>query len=248
VIGEDEALFSAGLRLVLEEGGFDVAAVAADGPALVSDVRQHRPDLVVTDIRMPPGQSDEGLQAAVEIRARFPAIAIVVLSQYLHRQVAITLLESPTAGTGYLLKQRITNVPAFRGDLRRVCAGDIVVDPEVVELMVTRARTQRALRDLTERQQEVLAFIAQGRSNTFIAQALSITEGAVIRHVSHIYDQLELPVSDDDHRRVLAALRFLARLLVAGPFCAVRTGAPGGQPGGDHVLAGYGRPPRVTVP
>jgi DNA-binding NarL/FixJ family response regulator len=216
-IGEDETLLSAGLRLVLEEDGFDVTAVAADGPTLVSSVREHTPDLVVTDIRMPPGQSDEGLQAALEIRARFPAIAIVVLSQHLQRQVAITLLEKPTAGIGYLLKQRIADVPAFCADLRRVCAGGVVLDPDVVQLMVNRARTQRAPYDLTGRQQEVLVLIAQGRSNTYIARALSITEGAVIRHVSHIYDQLELPVSDDDHRRVLAVLRFVARLLIAAP-------------------------------
>lgn len=211
VIGEDEALLREGLTLVLRQGGFDVQASAHDGTELLRYTRQHAPDLVVTDIRMPPGHTDEGLRAALQIRAHLPRIAIVVLSQYLQRRYALELLANPTAGTGYLLKQRIADIPTFCADLHRVCAGGTVLDPEVVNLMLTRARTHRdGLTRLTPRQHQVLALMAEGRSNAYIARTLVITERAVVQHVSRIYDELGLSPSDDDHRRVLAVTRYLA--------------------------------------
>ena len=210
VIGEDEALLREGLALVLATGGFQVAATAGDAGALISHTNRLAPDLVITDIRMPPGHTDEGLRAALEIRRVLPGTAVVVLSQHLQRQVAIELMAGQAAGVGYLLKQRIADVTTFCADLRRVCAGGTALDPEVVALMVARAG-QDGLRRLTARQREVLELMAQGRSNSSIARALSLTERAVIGHVSNIYDQLGLPPSDDDHRRVLAVIRYLSR-------------------------------------
>ena len=211
VIGEDEALLREGLTLVLAQGGFEVAGTARDGDELVSRTRELHPDLVITDIRMPPDHTDEGLRAALEIRATSPDTAIVVLSQHLQRRYALELLSEPAAGTGYLLKQRIAAIDTFCADLRRVCDGETVLDPEVVTLMFSRARTERdALQQLTPRQQQVLALMAEGRSNAFIATALTISNKAVVQHVSHIYDILNLPPSDDDHRRVLAVTRYLA--------------------------------------
>jgi DNA-binding NarL/FixJ family response regulator len=211
VIGEDEALLREGLSLVLSTGGFEVAATAGDAGTLISYVRELAPDLVITDIRMPPGYTDEGLRAALEIRRTMPGTPIVVLSQHLQRQVAIELVSGQTAGVGYLLKQRIADVARFLADLDRVRDGGTVLDPDVVALMVARARAEhRGLQQLTPRQQEVIALMAEGRSNASIARALTVTERAVVQHVSNIYDQLGLPVSDDDHRRVLAVIRHLS--------------------------------------
>lgn len=211
VIGEDEALLREGLALVLGSGGFEVAATAGDAPTLIDQVRRLAPELVITDIRMPPDYTDEGLRAALEIRRTFPQIPIVVLSQHLQRRVAIELVTGNAAGVGYLLKQRIADVPRFLDDLRRVHEGGTVLDPEIVALMVARARAgNHGMRQLTGRQEQVLKLMAEGRSNAFIARALSLTERAVIRHASHIYDQLGLPPSDDDHRRVLAVIRYLS--------------------------------------
>jgi DNA-binding NarL/FixJ family response regulator len=213
VIGEDEALLREGLALVLGTGGFEVVATAGDAVSLIDRVRVLAPDLVITDIRMPPGYTDEGLRAALEIRRTTPRIPIVVLSQHLSRRVALELVAGQAAGVGYLLKQRIADVSTFRRDLVRVCEGGTVLDPEVVSLMVARARADKdGLRRLTARQAEVLALMAAGRSNASIARALSLTERAVVQHVSNIYDQLGLPASDDDHRRVLAVIRYLSRL------------------------------------
>jgi DNA-binding NarL/FixJ family response regulator len=217
VIGEDETLLREGLALVIEQGGFHVVASAADAGSLVSEVSRHGPDLVITDIRMPPDHTDEGLRAALHIRRTMPRIAIVVLSQYVHRRYALELLAErppgphPPAGVGYLLKQRIADIAAFREALHQVCDGETVLDLHVVAPMMACARNEgTTLGSLTERQLEVLGLMAQGRSNTSIARALSITERAVIQHVSHIYDQLGLPVSEDDHRRVLAVIRYLS--------------------------------------
>jgi DNA-binding NarL/FixJ family response regulator len=212
LIGEDEALLREGLSLVLTNGSFEVADTAGDAQTLIAHARRLTPDLVITDIRMPPGYTDEGLRATLEIRRTMPPTPIVVLSQHLQRRVAVELLAGQPAGVGYLLKQRIADVTTFCADLRRVCAGGTVLDPEVVALMVARARAgQDKVTRLTERQQEVLALMAQGRSNASISRALSLTERAVIGHVSNIYDQLGLPPSDDDHRRVLAVIRYLSR-------------------------------------
>jgi DNA-binding NarL/FixJ family response regulator len=211
VIGEDEALLREGLALVLAQGGFDVAGTARDGDELVNQTCDLHPALVITDIRMPPNHTDEGLRAALRIRAMLPDVAIVVLSQHLQRRYALELLSEPTAGTGYLLKQRIAAIDTFCANLRRVCNGETVLDSEVVALMLSRARAEHdALRRLTSRQHEVLALMAEGRSNAFIANALAISTKAVVQHVSHIYDELDLPPNDDDHRRVLAVTRYLA--------------------------------------
>ena len=187
VIGEDEALLREGLSLVLANGGFEVADTAGDAQTLIAHARRLAPDLVITDIRMPPGYTDEGLRAALEIRRTMPSMPIVVLSQHLQRQVAIQLVAGHSGGVGYLLKQRIADIATFCADLRRVQAGGMVLDPEVVSLMVARARAgHKGLRRLTARQQEVLALMAEGRSNVSIARALSLTERAVIQHVSNI--------------------------------------------------------------
>ena len=212
VVAEDEALLRQGLIHVLEHGGHEVVAAAGDGEQLIEDVERHQPDLVVTDIRMPPSHTTEGLVAAVRINRQWPEIAIVVLSQHVQRQYALELLAERPAGVGYLLKQRIADVATFQADLERVQAGGTVLDPEVVALMVTRARRRdTALDGLTARQGEVLALMAQGRSNAAIARQLVITEKAVVGHVSRIYDELGLAPDEGDHRRVLAVVRYLSR-------------------------------------
>jgi DNA-binding NarL/FixJ family response regulator len=211
VIGEDEALLREGLRLVLARGRFDVVAATADALELSREARRLRPDLVITDICMPPGRTDDGLRAALEIRASVPGTAVVVLSQYLQREYALELLADARWGVGYLLKQRIADVAGFCRDLELVCAGATILDPEVVALMVQRARAHQPSVDrLTDRQREVLGLMAEGRSNAAIARALGISEKAVVNHISHIYDEIGLPVSADDHRRVLAVLRYLS--------------------------------------
>lgn len=211
VIGEDEALMRGGLTLVLEQAGFEIVGAAEDGDDLVRKALAHAPDLLVTDIRMPPSHTDEGLRAALEVRAARPDIAVLVLSQHLQRRYASELLEQRSAGIGYLLKQRVANVDAFVEDVRRICAGGTVLDPEVVSTLLRRARRDDdPLHRLTPRQLEVLGLMAEGRSNAAIAERLTISEKAVVKHASHIYDELELPVSGDDHRRVLAVVRYLA--------------------------------------
>lgn len=212
VIGEDETLLREGLTLVLNQGGFEVVAAAKDAEELLLESQHLRPDLVVTDIRMPPSHTDEGLRAALEIRRGMPDIAVVVLSNYVQRDYASELLAGQAAGIGYLLKQRVADIPTFCADLRRVCVGGTVLDPEVVALMVARARSEGdALASLTPRQLEVLAMMAEGRSNAAIARSLYISEKAVAQHASHIYESLGLPPSEDDHRRVLAVIRYLDR-------------------------------------
>jgi DNA-binding NarL/FixJ family response regulator len=212
VIAEDEALLREGLGMLLERQGFEVAAAVGTAADLVEQCRTDPPDLVITDIRMPPTFTNEGLRAALELRRQQPTLALIVLSQYVQRQPAVELLKRPTAGTGYLLKQRVTDAASFCDDVRTVQAGGTVLDPEVAQLMMTRARNNlQSLDGLTDRQREVLAMMAQGRSNSRIAQNLAISEKAVVLHVSHIYDQLGLPPDGDDHRRVLAVIRYLTR-------------------------------------
>ncbi|GAA3773459.1 response regulator transcription factor [Microbacterium kribbense] len=210
MIAEDETLLRAGLTLVLERGGFEIVGTAVDAPGLLTLARRHRPDLIVTDIRMPPNLTDDGLRAAVQIRAEMPRVGVMVVSQHLQRRYATELIGENPAGIGYLLKQRIGDISTFQADLQRVCAGGTALDPEVAGLMVRRARTgNAAVGHLTARQQEVLAAMAEGRSNDAIARALFISPKAVVSHVSHIYDQLGLPDSPEDHRRVLAVIRYL---------------------------------------
>lgn len=212
VIGEDEVLQRQGLVMVLERAGFDVAAVAGDAEDLLRKTLAHRPDLMVTDIRMPPEQTDEGLRVALDVRAREPRIAIVVLSHHVQRRYATELLtdREGAAGVGYLLKHRVTDVKTFCASVRRVCRGGTVLDPQITAMLVARASHDGPLARLTPRQVEVLDLVAQGRSNAAIAERLSISEKAVVKHVSHVYDQLGLPPSPEDHRRVLAVLRHLS--------------------------------------
>ncbi len=212
VIGEDEALLREGLSLVLAQGGIEVAAIAGDAVTLMREVTEHHPDLVITDIRMPPENADDGLQAALQLRAAQPGRPVVVLSQHVQRQYVLELLASGADGIGYLLKQRITDIDDFLGDLKRVVDGGTVLDREVVAVMVERARrTDDAVESLTTRQRDVLALVAEGRSNAAIARRLGITEKTVVQHMSLVYDQLRLPDSPDDHRRVLAVVRYLTR-------------------------------------
>jgi DNA-binding NarL/FixJ family response regulator len=211
VIGEDQALMRTGLQLVLEQEGFEIVAMAGDAEDIVRKVAAHRPDLLVADIRMPPTNTDDGLRAAIEARSRVPGLPVLVLSQYLQRDYAVELLESGDEGVGYLLKQRIADVDRFIADLRRIVAGGTVLDPEVVAAMVGRHRDEQdPVAQLTERQREVLELMAQGRSNAAIAAELGVSERAIVRHTSNIYDELRLGTSADDHRRVLAVVRFLS--------------------------------------
>lgn len=210
VIGEDEALLREGLQMLLAADGFEVVATAGDAPAMVRAVDDHRPDLLITDIRMPPTHHDDGLRAAIELRARHPELAVMVVSQHVQRPYAMELLGTDTRRVGYLLKQRIADAGQFRADLRQVAAGGTVLDPEVVSVMMNRAsRDQRPVDRLTPRQREVLALVAEGRSNAAIAARLVISEKAVVQHVSNIYDVLGIPQHEDDHRRVLAVLQHL---------------------------------------
>jgi DNA-binding NarL/FixJ family response regulator len=211
VIGEDEALLREGLTHVLEHAGFTVVATAADAPGLLRATAEHRPDLVVTDIRMPPQHADDGLLAALEVHRTWPATAIVVLSQHVQRRYAVELLGERPAGVGYLLKQRVADGASFCTDLERIGNGAAVLDPEVVRAMLARPGRDAAIERLTPRQREVLALMAEGRSNAGIAERLVLSERAVVRHVNHIYQQLDLRPDADDHRRVLAVVRYLSR-------------------------------------
>lgn len=212
VIGEDEALLRRGLELLLSDAGFTVVASTTDADELEAAVAECRPDLVVTDIRMPPSYTDEGLQAALRIRAGWPQTAVVVLSQHVQRRYAVELLSDRRGGIGYLLKQRIADVEQFLADLRRVAEGGTAIDPDVVAVMLSRARrSDSAVGALTARQQEVLGLMAEGRSNASIAARLFLTEKAVVQHTSRIYDALSLAVDTDAHRRVLAVLHYVNR-------------------------------------
>lgn len=211
VIGEDQALMRAGLTLVLEQAGFQIVAVAGDAEDVVRKTAAHHPDLLIADIRMPPTHTDDGLRAALQARRRTPELPVLVLSQYLQRDYAVELLESGERGVGYLLKQRIADVERFIADLHRIVAGGSVLDPEVVAAMVDRHRADDdPVSRLTDRQRDVLELMAQGRSNAKIAEQLNVSEKAIVRHTSNIYEDLGLGSSADDHRRVLAVVRYLS--------------------------------------
>jgi DNA-binding NarL/FixJ family response regulator len=212
VIAEDEALLREGLVLLLSGAGFDVVATTGDARDVVPLVQRHAPDLLLTDIRMPPGHAEDGLRAAIGVRRRTPATPVLVLSQHVHRRYAEELLGEAPAGVGYLLKQRVADAVGFCRDARTVATGGTVLDPEVVAAMLSRARHGgSALDALTPRQAAVLALVAEGRSNAAIARLLRTTEKAVGHHVSRVYEALGLPDTVDDHRRVLAVVRWLAR-------------------------------------
>ena len=209
VIAEDSALIREGLARLITETGGEVLAKVGDGPSFVAAVVEHKPDVSVVDVRMPPTQRDEGLRAAIEARRLVPATPVLVLSQYVERQYATELLADGLGGVGYLLKDRVADVEEFMDALHRVAAGGTALDPEVVaQLMVTRRRDDR-LSALTPREREVLGCMAEGQTNIGIAKALGITEGATEKHISNIFAKLELPDSDTAHRRVLAVLAYL---------------------------------------
>jgi DNA-binding NarL/FixJ family response regulator len=213
LIAEDEALMRDGLALVLAHGGFTVVGEAADADQLLRMAARLRPDVVVTDVRMPPTRTDDGLRAAITIRSSWPETAVVVLSQYVPRRNVMDLVGDRAECVGYLLKHRVTNTDQFCRHVRRVGSGGTVLDPEVAALLVARARRDRSevVGRLTPRQLQVLSLIAEGRTNSAIAQHLHLSEKTVVQHTSHIYDQLDLAPSDTEHRRVLAVLRYLAR-------------------------------------
>jgi DNA-binding NarL/FixJ family response regulator len=208
VIAEDGLIVREGIAGMLRRFGHEVVAAVGDADALRAAVAAHRPDVVVTDVRMPPGFSDEGLQAAIALRAADPRLPVLVLSQYVQQTYAAELLDtSPGAGVGYLLKDRIGDVTEFVDALVQVVAGRTVVDPEVVRQLIGRRRDP--LRRLTPREREVLALMAEGRSNAAIARALVVTEAAVAKHIGSLLMKLDLPPDADDHRRVRAVLAYL---------------------------------------
>ena len=211
VVGEDQPLVRAGVVHALQEDGFDVVAVAADAPDLLRKTRAHKPDVVVTDIQMPPESTDDGLRAAIEIRATQPEIGVVVLSQFLEDRYALDLVGDRAGGVGYLLKDRVGDLALFTDAVRRVARGGSALDPEVVQRMVGRRRANSPLEDLTPREIQVLGLMAEGRSNHGIADELVVTVPAVERHITSIFGKLGLRAVPEDHRRVLAVLEFLRR-------------------------------------
>ena len=208
VVADDDVLLREGLAGLLERSGFEVVAQAGDGRKLVALVREHTPDLVIVDIRMPPTHTTEGLDAARTIREEFPDVGVVVLSAFVEVEHAMELLASGQ-GSGYLLKSRVTDVEEFIETLKRIAKGGSVVDPALVQELVAARRVEDPLEQLTPREREVLALMAEGRSNGGIARRLWVTEGTVEKHVHSILGKLRLPETDDDHRRVLAVVTFL---------------------------------------
>jgi len=212
VIAEDSAVVRAGLAEILADRGHEVAAAVGDADRLRAAVAAHHPDVAVVDVRMPPGFTDEGLRAAIAIRRDHPETGILVFSQYVETRYAADLLgmrSSGTAGVGYLLKDRVANVGEFIDALARVAAGGTALDPKVVSELLQASAQARALAALTARERDVLALMAEGRSNAAIAATLVVTERAVEKHIGNIFAKLGLPPSDADHRRVLAVLRYL---------------------------------------
>jgi DNA-binding NarL/FixJ family response regulator len=209
VIAEDAAVFREGLVRLLEDRGHQVCAAVADGEALLAAVAAHRPDVAVVDIRMPPTHTDEGLRAAVALRADHPGTGVLVFSQYIETRYAARLLQGNAAGVGYLLKDRVADVAEFTEALARVAAGGTALDPEVVSQLLGAGRHARGLAGLTAREREVLSLMAEGRSNAGIADLLVISAGVVEKHVASIFAKLGLPPAEGDNRRVLAVLRYL---------------------------------------
>jgi DNA-binding NarL/FixJ family response regulator len=209
VVADDSVLLREGLVRLLEESGFDVVGQAGDAEDLMRKVGAHKPDVAVVDVRMPPTHTDEGLRAAHRIRSEQPSTAVLVLSQYVEEAYALDLLSESTERTGYLLKDRVSDVDTFTDAVRRVANGGSALDPEVVALLLGRRRREDPLESLTAREREVLGLMAEGRSNNAIAEALVVTERAVEKHVTSIFSKLDLPPTVEDHRRVLAVLAYL---------------------------------------
>lgn len=209
MIADDSVLLRAGLERLLADAGFNVVASVGDSPGLLAAVAQQQPQVAIVDVRMPPGFSDEGLRAAVELRRRHPDVGVLVLSQYVEEPAAQDLLATGAGGIGYLLKDRVADVSDFIDAVRRVARGGTALDPEVVAQVMARRHRADVLTPLTPRERDVLALMAEGRSNAAIADRLQIGHGAVEKHVTHIFSKLALEPDDSDHRRVLAVLAFL---------------------------------------
>jgi DNA-binding NarL/FixJ family response regulator len=209
VLADDSVLLREGLARLLEDAGFEVAGQAGNAEDLLRKVRSHRPDVAVTDIRMPPTQTDEGLRAAQQIRAELPEIGVVVLSQHIDERYAFELVQGSAEGVGYLLKDRVADIAGFTDALRRVATGGSVLDPEVVSQLLGRRKTDDPLDRLTPREREVLALMAEGQSNNGIAEELVVTGRAIEKHVTSIFSKLGLSATDEGHRRVLAVLTYL---------------------------------------
>jgi DNA-binding NarL/FixJ family response regulator len=211
MIAEDSVLLREGLTRLLTDAGFEVAAAVGTGEDLLRAVDAAPPHVCVVDVRMPPTHTDEGVRAALVVRRSWPEVAVLVLSQYVEERYATDLLGGApgTRGVGYLLKDRVADVAEFCDAVRRVAAGGTVLDPEVVAQLLVRSRRSSPLASLTPREREVLGLMAEGRSNSAVAAALVVSEGAVEKHVNSIFTKLGLPPADTDHRRVLAVLRYL---------------------------------------
>jgi DNA-binding NarL/FixJ family response regulator len=209
VLAEDAAIMRDGLTQTLTRRGHEVVAAVGDGTALLAAVDEHRPDVAIVDVRMPPTHTDEGLRAALAIRRDHPRVGVLVFSQYVETQSAADLLGGSPDGVGYLLKDRVADVSEFIDAVTLVARGGTVLDPEVVRQLLSASRRCDTLATLTAREREVLSLVAQGRSNTAIAEELFITGGVVEKHIASIFAKLGLAPSDNDNRRVIAALRYL---------------------------------------
>ena len=209
VIAEDSVLLRAGIERLLNGAGHEVVASVGDGDALVAAAREHRPDLAIVDVRMPPTHTDEGVRASITVREEHPDIALLVLSQYVEERYAAELLAGAAQGVGYLLKGRVMDVADFLTAVDRVGAGEVVIDPEVVQQLLGRRRRADRIERLTPREREVLALMAEGHNNAAIAEALVVTGGAVEKHVRSIFTKLGLTSAETSNRRVLAVLAYL---------------------------------------
>ena len=208
-VGEDQPIVREGIVHILQDGGLEVVATAGDAQELVRKVRTYRPDVVVTDIQMPPDRTDDGLRAALEIRAAQPEVGVLILSQFLEDRYAFELVADGAQGVGYLLKEKVGDLRMFTDAVRRVASGGSALDPDVVARLIGRPRRNSPLDQLTKRERQVLSLIAEGRSNAGVADELVITIAAVERHVTSIFDKLDLRQSPEQHRRVVAVLTYL---------------------------------------
>ena len=209
VVADDTMLLREGVALLLGEAGFEVVGQAADAEELVASVLDHTPDVAIVDLRMPPTHTDEGLRAALTIRAQHPGTGVLVLSQHADVGLAMKLLDSGAEGVGYMLKDRVADLDDFADAIRRVAAGGSALDPTIVSHLLSKRRATGPLDEITAREREVLELMAEGRSNQGIAERLYITERAVEKHATNIFLKLQLPAAAEDHRRVLAVLAFL---------------------------------------
>lgn len=209
VLADDTVLLREGVARILDEAGFEVVGQAGNAEELMLKVRSYSPDVAIVDIRMPPTHTDEGLRAAQEIREKHPTVGVLVLSQYVEAAYAMELLAESAEGVGYLLKDRVSDVNEFADAVRRVGEGGSALDPTIVSQLVGRRRRDDPIDQLTPREREVLGLMAEGRSNSGIAEQLVVTERAVEKHVTSIFSKLRLPAASEDHRRVLAVLAYL---------------------------------------